>query len=281
MPSLRVATLNIWNKSGPWVKRAALIREQLASLSPDIVGLQEVLQMESGGQIQDQVTELSGDYEWCFGMGHIMKGSWAKVGSTLRFGNALLSRYPILRHEAIPLPGDDISDQKRSVLHAVVDAPFGHVHVFVTHLNWKLDEGHVRELQVQAIADLVADRCADVDFPPLLMGDMNAVPESDEIRFLKGYTRLGRDRSVHFADAWDYVPGSDPGRTFDARVNGFSASYEEPPRRIDYVFVRPPFVHGRGRPVEVGLAFHAPAASDPELHCSDHFGVYADLHLPD
>ena len=37
MPSnhLRVATLNIWNRSGPWPERLRLIREQLRVLDPE------------------------------------------------------------------------------------------------------------------------------------------------------------------------------------------------------------------------------------------------------
>ena len=45
LEKLRVATLNIWNKSGPWAERLPLLRKQLSELSPDVVGLQEVLRL--------------------------------------------------------------------------------------------------------------------------------------------------------------------------------------------------------------------------------------------
>jgi hypothetical protein len=40
--TLRVATLNIWNRSGPWPDRLPLIRRELQRLGPAVIGLQEV-----------------------------------------------------------------------------------------------------------------------------------------------------------------------------------------------------------------------------------------------
>ena len=45
LEKLRVATLNIWNKAGPWAERLPLIRKQVIDLSPDVLGLQEVLRL--------------------------------------------------------------------------------------------------------------------------------------------------------------------------------------------------------------------------------------------
>jgi len=39
----RVATLNIWNRQGPWPERLPLIRTALLALDADVIGLQEVL----------------------------------------------------------------------------------------------------------------------------------------------------------------------------------------------------------------------------------------------
>ena len=35
-----IATLNIWNRMGPWDERLVAIRTQLASLRPDVIALQ-------------------------------------------------------------------------------------------------------------------------------------------------------------------------------------------------------------------------------------------------
>ena len=42
------------------------------------------------------------------------------------------------------------TDERRAALRRV-DSPFGRIPFFVTHLNWKFDEGHVREAQVREI----------------------------------------------------------------------------------------------------------------------------------
>lgn len=275
MDRLRVATLNVWNKSGPWAERMSLVREQLDALAPDLLALQEVLELCTPSGTMNQADELlpPGWYR-AYAAAHDMAVAWVPQGQSLHFGNALLSRFPIVRHATHALPGGDVSDQKRCLLHAVVDAPIGEVDVFVTHLNWKLDEGWIRELQVKAIARLITELAPDDGrFPPMLMGDLNAEPHSDEIRYLGGFTRLGEPRSVRFSDVWAYADVG-PGFTFDASRNAFAVQYHEAPRRIDYVFVRGPDGNGRGRPMGPRLCFDEDRAG---IFPSDHFGVCCDL----
>ena len=273
MEKLRVATLNIWNKSGPWKQRMALIRAEVDRLRPDILGLQEVLCLETPAQVMHQAEEIAGGRNFVYGEGHDLTADWVPSGQRMTFGNALVSPHPIELVGVHELPGADISDQKRCVLHARVAAPNGPVDVFVTHLNWKLDEGFVREHQVKALAALVAENANDDGYPPLVMGDMNAEPGSDEIRYLLGHTRLGEPKSVRFADVWHYG-GDGPGDTFDRTANPFAAEFHEPPRRIDYIFVRGPRLDGHGRPLAVRRVFDE--ATDG-VFPSDHFGVLADL----
>ena len=158
------------------------------------------------------------------------------------------------------------------MLHVVLDAPFGRLPVFVTHLDWRLDEGHYREIQVQHVAAAVAERCpVGAGVPPILMGDFNAEPESDEMRFLRGLTSLG-GRRVYFADTFGLV-GQGRGVTF-ARRNPFAAMLPEPDRRIDYIFVRGPDDRGRGDPIEAHVAFDQTVGG---VFPSDHFGVVATI----
>ena len=275
MDRLRVVTLNLWNKSGPWQRRMQLVATQLDELMPDIVGLQEVLCLQSESREQNQAAEVAGDRNWVFGAGHDMSRDWVPSNQKLLFGNAVLSPHPIREHSVHPLPGVDQSDQQRSVLHAVVETPRGPIDVFVTHLNWKLDEGWIRELQVKEIARLIETRSpADGRFPPLLLGDLNAEPESDEIRFLLGYTRLGEAKSVRFADVWQFADPQQPSATFDGRANPFAAPHHEPARRIDYILVRGPSTHAHGHPRAVRRVFDEPTEG---TFPSDHFGVMADL----
>ena len=281
--TLRVATLNVWNKSGPWLERLALIRSELERVQPEVIALQEVLRFQppvpTGSAdapltaLNDQATEIAQ------GLGyHVAYSIAADYGNGLGFGNAVLSKYPISHSQDFRLPGEE-SGETRSLLFALCDTPHGPLPVFCTHLNWKLHQGSIRQRQVTFIADRIAELCA-IDgpyLPPVLMGDFNAAPDADEIRFLTGLCAID-GRTVYFADAWVFA-GQGPGYTFD-RSNEFAAKAREPSRRIDYVFVRGPDRRFRGEPLHAELAFHEPASSgDTRIWPSDHFGVLADLAI--
>src|SRR5262249_35695414 len=94
--------------------------------------------------------------------------------------------------------------------------------------------------------------------PPILAGDFNAGPDSDEIRFLPSLTML-EGRMTFYQDAWR-VAGEGPGYTQDWRTNRIAASLNVHRKRIDYVFVGDPFLRkGRaGRAVSAALAFDVP-----------------------
>ncbi|HMG52312.1 MAG TPA: endonuclease/exonuclease/phosphatase family protein, partial [Kofleriaceae bacterium] len=106
----------------------------------------------------------------------------------------------------------------------------------------------------------------------VVMGDFNAVPESDEIRFLRGQTSLD-GRSVYFADCWA-AAATGPGHTYD-RKNPYALRSREPSSRIDYVFVRGPDAQLRGEPIAARLALDQPTDG---VWPSDHFAVVADIH---
>lgn len=258
--TVRVATLNIWNRLGPWEERLVAIREGVRAESVDVLALQEVVCLEGF----DQAALIAEGHGYS-----VVQGRHSEA--RLPIGNAILSRFPIARHEVLDLPSGD-TIERRTVLYAELDAPFGRLPVFVTHLNWRLDEGHVRQAQIRFITDAIARLCpAESGFPPILMGDLNAEPDSDEVRFLRGLTSLG-GRSVYFADAFS-VAGQGDGTTF-ARRNPFAALVREPDRRIDYVFARWSDDRSRGEPIEAHVAFDTPHQG---VFPSDHFGVVATL----
>lgn len=280
MEKLRVATLNIWNKAGPWAERLPLLRSQLSQLSPDVLGLQEVLRLipdekdpPTPTPSNDQASEIAD------GLGYnIAYGVAADYSGGLKFGNALLTRYKILDSRTFRLPGAD-SGETRSLLYALLETPWGRLPVFVTHLNWKLHEAVVRVKQTVYLAERIFVLApVEADFlPPVLMGDFNADPHSDEIRYLKGQHILD-GRSIYFADAWDYAE-SGPGFTY-ARENEYARKNGEPNRRIDYVFVRGPDKHMRGEPNDVALAFtQSVPGKEGTVWASDHYGVVCDLSM--
>ena len=263
--SFRVATLNIWNRMGPWEERLAAIRAAVPGVDADVLGLQEVLQIE-GADAFDQAALIAEGFGY-----HTVFGR--NEESAYPMGNAILSRWPIARSRAFKLPRVG-TDEHRSLLFAELDSPFGRLPVFCTHLNWMLHEGHVRQLQVRFITDRIQEVAPTTGLPVVLLGDLNAEPGADEIRFLGGLTALGGP-SVYFADAFGLTAGAAgaPGFTY-ARSNPFAAPLREPNRRIDYVFVRGPDTQGRGEPLEARVCFDAPHAG---IFPSDHYGVVATL----
>jgi endonuclease/exonuclease/phosphatase family metal-dependent hydrolase len=264
MKTLRVATLNIWNRFGPWQERLAAIRAGVGALAPDVLGLQEVLRLdEAEGDGLDQAAAIAD------GFGYHVTHARAKGE---RWGNAVLSRWPIARREVFDLPRAG-TDEKRTLLFAEIVAPFGAIPVFVTHLNWKFDEGHVREVQLREIALHIESLAAPGAFPAILVGDFNAEPDSDEIRFLRGLTSLGGTRRVYFQDAFALAGDGSPGFTFAGR-NPFAAPLREPDRRVDYIFVRGRDERCRGLPLDARVCFDEGVDG---TFPSDHFGVIATL----
>ena len=260
MRTFRAATLNIWSRFGPWEERLVAIREGLRTLAPDIIGMQEVLRFDG----MDQAALVSQ------GLGYHV--AWGRASDNHGFpvGNAILSRWPILRSETIALPNGG-TDEDRSLVFAELGSPYGKIPFFVTHLNWKFHHGHVRQLQVRAIAEHVA-RLAPLDaFPPVVVGDFNAEPDSDEMRYMRGLTSLGGP-CVYFADSFG-VAGDGAGITF-SKKNPFAEPLREPERRIDYVYVRGPDDSQRGEPTEARVCFDEPHAG---VFPSDHFGVVATI----
>jgi endonuclease/exonuclease/phosphatase family metal-dependent hydrolase len=264
MNVLRVVTLNIWNRLGPWEERLAVIREGLRELSPDLVGLQEVIEAEGRTQA-DAIAEGLG-YHTAYGMANA-------YGAGVSLGNAVLSRWPIAAARVFPLPTGG-TDERRSMILAEIGSPHGTIPFFVTHLNWKLHEGVVREQQVLEVGARVKEHAPVDGLPPVLVGDFNASPEASEIRFLKGLQSL-EGRSVYFADCFEQA-GRGEGVTFDGTRNKFAEQYHEMPRRIDYVFVRGPDTHVRGKPLLAKVVFDEPRDG---VFATDHFGVLAEMTI--
>ena len=205
-------------------------------------------------------------YEGAFGLAH-------DLGGGVHFGNAVLSRWPLASTRVHVLPSGE-SDEHRSLLQAAITSPHGVIPFFVTHLNWKLHHGVVRELQVAAVAEIIKAEAPLSGLPPVLVGDFNAEPEASEIRFLKGLQSLG-GQSHYFADCFAQV-GHGPGVTFDSIRNPFAEETREFPRRIDYVFVRGPDTAGRGKPLAARVVMDEVEGG---IAATDHYGVYAEVSI--
>ncbi len=258
---LRVLTWNIWWRYGPWERRRPAIAATLARLNADVIALQEVW--------SDETTNLAAELAAELGYHHVFAPSMDKNG--VGIGNALLSRWPIARSESIKLHGHKKNGESRLALFAEIDGPRGPLPVFSTHLNWRFEHSHIRQRQVADLTHFV-DRLRPWTFPPILCGDFNAEPASEEIRMLTGLTSCPVEGLV-FHDAWLAAGGGGPGHTWD-NANPYVRVELEPNRRIDYILVGWPEARGAGHVVECRVAGNAPVGG---VWPSDHHAVLAEL----
>jgi endonuclease/exonuclease/phosphatase family metal-dependent hydrolase len=133
---------------------------ELQKARPDVIALQEVDRFQWRSGWQDQVRIISS----ALNMNYQFSPSIVKGFS--QYGNALLSRYPLLDPQVIPLPG---IKEKRSVLTAKLNVNGTPVTVMVTHLGVTLKD---RQMQMPRLMDVIRA----VHGPKIIMGDFN-MPE--------------------------------------------------------------------------------------------------------
>jgi endonuclease/exonuclease/phosphatase family metal-dependent hydrolase len=258
--TVRVVTWNLWWRFGPWEARLPAIVETLRRVDPDVVCLQEV--WSADGRSSAAVVADALGHDRVEAVGVDLDG--------IGFGNAVTSRWPIVDHDIRALPSPPEHEEYRTVLRADVDGPRGPMQVFCTHLHWRADHSAVRQDQVREVCRFVAGS-PDRSFPAVLAGDLNADPDSDEIRMLVGKAAVPEPPLV-FWDAWT-VGGSGPGHTW-SNANPWARDWLEPERRLDYVLTGFPKEGGRGHCVEAALVGTEPVDG---VVPSDHYGVRADL----
>ncbi len=265
---LRVLTWNLWHRFGPWEARRPAIAATLARLDADVICLQEVWADEQVGFAE----------ELAAGLGfHPAYGSRLEHDG-VRFGNAVLSRWPITGSDVLALPSRPDTEELRTCVRADIDGPRGALQVFSTHLNWRFDQSGVRQDQVRSICTFIDQSKPDAGrtYPPILCGDFNADPDSDEIRLLTGRSDPPVPKLV-FHDAWEVAgeasESSDTGATW-SNDNPYARLDLEPDRRIDYVFVGWPKVGGAGHVTRCTVEGLEPVDG---IVASDHLAVLAEM----
>ena len=262
---------NLWWRYGPWEQRQQAIAATLADVQPDVCGFQEVWGGRGeAGPGENLAIDLAGrlGMHWCWAEAGKVRDTG---GTQLFIGNAILSRWPITAQAADALPVS-ATDEARVAVHARIDAPGGALPMFTTHLTYGPGRSALRTAQVRALAGFVADHSGGCAYPPVVTGDLNAEPGSDELRLLGGLLTDPAVPGLVLIDSWRYADPGDPGFTWDLR-NGYQAKSVIPDSRIDYVLVGLT-TQGRGRVESVRLAGTAPVDG---VWPSDHFAVVADL----
>jgi len=239
--ALKLATFNIWHNQGDWAARQPLLIEALRAADADVIALQEVLEDANVG-LPNQARTLAdvlGGYEMHF-------VSTDPEGAPRRYGNAILSRLPVLAHDSKKLePLDDY----RTALRIRVEVGDKVIDIVDTHLAWQEDAQAVRARQ---IGDLLGWLPQD-STPLIVMGDFNAVQEDAGLSVLTGE------------------------RFFSALPRGavpttLNPAKGHPNRVIDHIFVE----QAHFSPGAWSLLGDTPVNGE---YPSDHFGVAATVTL--
>lgn len=239
-PSLSVATFNIWHDAGGnWPTRLKLLTDALRSVDADVVGLQEVLE-DAARSLPNQAQTIAAE----LGYPEVHFVATEPEGSPKRYGNAILTRLPVIEVARRKL--EPLSDY-RTAIRVRVKTEAGPVDIVNTHLAWQPEAGAVR---AQQLADLLAWLPKD-GVPLIVMGDFNA-PLDDP-----GLQAMGPPRFLSALPPGAAETTLNPARGHAARV-------------IDHIFVE------RSAFDVTGARVIGDRAVEGE-YPSDHFGVAATL----
>jgi len=260
MSTVRLLTWNIWGKNTDWQAREGALLAVIADVGADIVAVQEAWTDPSGST---QTARLA----CALGFAHHLQADPPPVRDR---GLGVLTRWPITDHDTIPLTAGGEPDEHRIALRVTIAAPAGNLPLITTHLNWRLDHTAVRQQQVRQIIGIAARHEDDGALPAVVCGDLNAAPESDEIRMLTGLTTVPLPGIV-FQDAWTAGGDGTPGHTW-SHANPHAARERYGPARIDYILVR--WRPGQPGPV---LATTLVSGHHHGIWASDHAGIVTSL----
>ena len=224
MSAVRLVTFNLHHGVGD-DGRHDLVRvaRLLDDADPDLICLQEVdRHFAERSEFVDQALLLAEalDRELVWSPS-IDKPPTGGLAERRQYGNALLSRLPVLGSRVHPLPG---GGEPRSALHARVQLDGGELEVVTTHLSSAAAAD--RAAQAAVVAGL-----PDAGLPGVVVGDLNADAAAPELAVL----------GERFADAWELAADrSDQAGRFSLRAGrGLTHPARRPRVRIDQVWVSP------------------------------------------
>jgi len=263
---LKILSWNLWWKFENYIERQELIFQELKSLKPDILCLQEVWEEKDESQA-NMISQLL-DYNYVYGESFEVEG--------VKFGNAIISKFPIKNHAIHSIPTDPNSyvpgfDEKKVLIHCEIEYKDMILNVMCTHLNYKHEQGEIRENQITFILEYISKLKTYNRLPIILCGDFNAEPDSDEIRLIKGLRKPINE--IVLRDAWVITNPDDNGFTW-SNTNPYAKKTLEYDRRIDYIFIEKAKWNGLGHPkrsVIVGKN------GKNGVFPSDHFGIMTHL----
>ncbi len=259
MSRLRLVTFNIAHgrglapiqglTSGHRIRLTLLkIAQLLVQLRPDVVALQEIDQHSRWAGNFDQLEflrEAAGFPHAVFGINNRRSGLL-----NLSYGNALLSRHPIVSSECVAFGRRTVGE--KGFLFAEIEVRGRRVPFINLHLHYRSRARRFLQAD-QFIAYLKEKRRrleAHWAVPPIVCGDFNnSAARADATAALLG------ELSTHGHGAYTLHPG-DGARTFPSPLPG---------RALDFILLPPGCRHARGEVVRAFLSDHRPVLVDFEL----------------
>ena len=171
--------------------------------NPDIIGLNEVF----GGIISNnnQAKKISKELNYYSYFGKSTRVMFKK------YGNAIISKYPIINNEVINIPNPIIKKgnnlyEDRTILKSIVNVEAKNINIYLTHLGLNNDE---QENGIKIINDISSNNS-------IIMGDFNMEPTNELLNYLKN----------NYISSDEYL--SDVRSSFPST---------KPIKKLDYIFV--------------------------------------------
>lgn len=202
-PRLRVATYNVHGCVGMDRQRSEKrIAEVIASMSADVVGLQEIDRGRARSGGVDQAATIAQELGWHH---HFQLAMQQADG---QYGDAIISRYPLALKRAVELPGTApwYCRETRGAACVTAATNLGPVDVVNTHFGLGRRE---RWAQAQFLSS--DEWTAAADIPIVLLGDFNSLGWSRSFRLLGRKLRnvrslvRGTKRIGTFPTSWPLI----------------------------------------------------------------------------
>lgn len=240
--SFGIVTFNLYHDKADWPARRALAITELRSLQPDVIVLQEVLQHDT---LRNQAEDLANALGYS-----VYFISIDPADKVRRYGNAILTRHPVLARDWTPLrPLED----SRTTGFVRIDIDGHPLNVYATHLHHE-DNPAGASKRAEQLADLLAfiERSAG-DAPSLVAGDFNVAAGRPEL------STLG---AAGYDEAFTRLHPGDPRPTLNPHF------FPQDARRIDHVYLQ----RARLVPIDARIVLDHEGAAG--VWPSDHFGLY-------
>jgi endonuclease/exonuclease/phosphatase family metal-dependent hydrolase len=242
-----IMTYNIWFDSQNWPARFNHMLGEIRQADPDVICLQEVIQRPN---LPNQAASMADSLGYYY-----VFTSRDPEGAPTRFGNAILSRYPIEASNAVNL--SPLSDF-RTALHAQIQIGGNVIDIYNTHLHNTAVNQNIRIEQIEDLKSFIAQtQTGGLTF---LCGDFNANPDWDEMELVY----------EDFIDVYPLFHENHLGP--EHGTLNFNLDHQQ--RRIDYIFFSKQGAE-QLQPLQAEVFLDQPSPTG--IYGSDHFAVGASF----